>query len=195
MEASLHQAVEDLRWLEEQLSAPLHVRLSSALKISFSILSATKRNVRKCVCLPQTPVSLSLSSRIPCSSYTAQINLSSRHKSIFFSSQVSHTHTRADSALWADTCWPQSPTPLLHSLFHHTTAKVLKRLSLGPSECPPCAFLFPEQRLSALGEDVSLELLADQYYTGLKLDLQSDKSTSAAVSPTHDPLKIYFFFH
>ncbi len=74
---------------------------------------------------------LSLSSRIPCSSYTAQINLSSRHKSIFFSSQVSHTHTRADSALRADTCWPQSPTPLLHSLFHHSTVKVFKHLSLS----------------------------------------------------------------
>lgn len=135
-----------------------------------------------------------LSSRIPCSSYTAQINLSSRHKSIFFSSQVSHTHTHtgADSALRADTCWPQSPTPLLHSLFHHPRVKVLKRLRLSVCLMVRGAFLFPEPALSA-GRDASLELLADQYYTGLKLDLQSDKSTSAAISPTHNPLKIYFF--
>lgn len=137
-----------------------------------------------------------LSSRIPCSSYTAQINLSSRHKSIFFSSQVSHTHTHtgADSALRADTCWPQSPTPLLHSLFHHPRVKVLKRLRLSVclSDGPQSVSLPWAAALSA-GRDASLELLADQYYTGLKLDLQSDKSTSAAISPTHNPLKIYFF--
>lgn len=72
----------------QTLWAPLHVHLSNALKIS--ILSATKRNVRKCVCRPQTP-SLQPNPLFLLHSSDQFIFKTQIH--IFFIPGITHTHT------------------------------------------------------------------------------------------------------
>lgn len=155
-------------------------------------------NQTKCaeMCLPSTNPFLSLSlspaeSPVP-PTQLRSICLQDTNPYFFHPRYHTHTHTLALIQLYRQThADPGAP----HLCF--TRSFIIaqwKCWSVSLSECLPSAFLFPEQRLSALGEDASLELLVDQYYTGLKLDLQSDKSTSAAVSPTHNPLKMYSFF-
>lgn len=94
-------------------------------------------NQTKCaeMCLPSTNpfLSLFLLPNPPFLLHSSDQFVFKTQIHIFFIPGITHTHTRADSALQADTCWPRSPTPLLHSLFHHSTVKVLKRLSLWVS--------------------------------------------------------------
>ncbi len=92
-ETPLHQ---DLRRFEKQLSASL-------IKHLFLFCQQPNYMCGNVFAFHKPRFSLSFSCRIPCSSYTAQINLSSRHKSIFFSSQVSHTHTLALIQLYRQT--------------------------------------------------------------------------------------------
>lgn len=106
-----------------------------------------------------------------------------------FSSQVSRTHAADSAFMGAHMLTPEPHTSALLPLSSYRSKSVKLSLSLCLCEWSGVRFSSPEQRLSAVGQDSSLWLLQDQYYTGLKLDLQS-----AAVSPhAHRTLEIYFF--